>query len=90
MVDGLIEEKLCPMLGLRSGLDSSPGLGRAGSLRFMLIATCDRRLSDSLLGKRGEPRLLVEDLLEISAAFILAAAAREVDVDCLLVGDGLD
>ncbi len=42
---------------------------------------------------RGEPRLLMEDLLDSLAALVMAAVAREIDevrgegVSCLLGGD---
>ena len=58
---------------------SSTGDGKVGSLRVKPIATFD--LLRSPLPTRGEPRvLLVEEFLrEMSAAFIVAAAAREIE-----------
>jgi hypothetical protein len=69
-----------------------------GSFRLRFIATCERllsvaTLSEATLPSRGEPRLLADDLREMSAAFILAAAAREVEarrgdgLSCLSGGD---
>lgn len=62
------------ILDLRSELESSPGAGIEGSLRFMFIATCDRLRSDVVRSRRGDPRL-PDDLR--SVALIEAAAASE-------------
>jgi hypothetical protein len=60
---------------------SSPGAGIVGSFRLRLMATLDRRLSPRPI--LGEPRVLLVDEFrrDISAAFIVAAAAREIDDD---------
>jgi hypothetical protein len=76
MLDGLPVVK---KLVLWSLLLSSPGAGKVGSLRLKLMATLERRRSP--LPIRGEPRVLLVDEFrrEISAAFIVAAAAREIE-----------
>ena len=69
-----------PRLDLWSLLESSPGLGRLGSLRLRFIATAEVRRELALPG-RGEPRLLPAAELRrlMSAAFMVAAAASETE-----------
>lgn len=62
------------MLERRSEEVSSPGLGRAGSLRERFIATWERRRSEDWRSRRGDAR---EEVLRCSVAFMVAAAARE-------------
>jgi len=93
IVGGLAAEKLDPRMFRGSLLDNSPGLGRAGSFRLRLIATCDRLRSDEIRPRRGELRLLMDGRLDRSAALMLAAAARDTEdargdgVCCLFGGD---
>ena len=49
-----------------------------GSFRLSCVVTLDRRRSPAR-PSRGESRLLVEERREISAALIVAAAARDMD-----------
>lgn len=67
-------------------LESSPGLGMAGSFRLRFMATCERRRSLGIRPSLGEPRLLKDDLRDSLAALILAAEAREMEV---LRGEGV-
>ena len=80
MLDGLLDEKLCPRARRGSFEESSPGEGIEGSLRLMFMATCDL-LRSPALPRRGEPvpLLLAEERRDKSAAFIVAAAASEVE-----------
>jgi hypothetical protein len=78
--DGLAVVKLWAMLVLWSLLGNSPGPGMVGSLRLRLMATLDL-LRSLALPSRGEPRLLVEECRERSAAFIVAAAANDMEDD---------
>lgn len=75
-----MDENELEMLDRRSLEGSSPGEGTAGSFRDSDMATCERRLSDGMRPKLGEPprARLPEDLLDRSAKFSDAAAASDV------------
>lgn len=68
------------ILERRSVEGNSPGEGIAGSLRESDMATCERRRSEGMRPRRGEPprARLPEDRLDRSARLSDAAAAREV------------
>ena len=50
-----------------------------GSLRLRFVAIWDRRRSLGIRFSLGDPLLLAEERREISAAFMLAVAARDVE-----------
>lgn len=76
ILEGLPVVKRFALISL---LLSSPGTGDVELSRLRLMATLDRRRSPRPI--RGEPRVLLADEFrrDMSAAFMVAAAARDME-----------